>query len=51
MPIGAMAIGIRAKKPAAANPFAPGARKISTYGLRIEILLDFWAALIYIRGV
>jgi len=29
IPIGAMAIGRRARKPAAAKPLAPGARKIS----------------------
>src|SRR5262245_14097187 len=32
MPIGAMAMGSRARKPAAENPLAPGAANISLYG-------------------
>jgi hypothetical protein len=35
MPIGAMAIGIRAANAAAAKPFVPEALNISLYGLAI----------------
>jgi hypothetical protein len=36
-----MAMGRRAKKAAAEKPLAPGARKISLYGLDIGIFLGF----------
>jgi hypothetical protein len=39
MPIGAIAIGSRAKNAAAEKPFAPGALKISEYGLPMTISL------------
>jgi hypothetical protein len=49
MPIGAIAIGMRVTNPAAAKPFAPGALKISLYGLPMALLLDIWRAAAYIR--
>jgi hypothetical protein len=39
MPIGAIAIGSRAKNAAAENPLAPGAWKILAYAFAIVMLL------------